>query len=39
MRSLRDYEHLYATFLNLLVEDGVAVSGWARSKSGVGDDV
>jgi asparagine synthetase B (glutamine-hydrolysing) len=29
MRSLRDYEHLltYATFLNLLVEDGVAVSG------------
>lgn len=29
VRSLRDYEHLltYATFLNLLIEDGVAVSG------------
>jgi hypothetical protein len=28
MRSLRDYEHLltYTTFLNLLVEDGVALS-------------
>ena len=29
LRSLRDYEHLltYATFLNLLVEDGVTVRG------------